>query len=107
MGLGLTSFGINSPGVPIFTQFPTANQPGAGQSGCTAGTAVCIADIASRTLVSALTVRAQERALQRGFVQQPVLTPGPAFQPAAFFSSENLPVLLLVGLGIFLLVRSK
>lgn len=100
MSLGQVSFGINAPGVPL----PMANQPG--QSSCTAGTAVCIADIASRTITQVLAIRAQESALRQGLVQQPVVTQTPAFSPS-FFSQENLPVLILVGIGIFLLVRSK
>jgi hypothetical protein len=77
--------------------------------GCTAGTAVCIADIISRTALTAIPlIRAPQSAFAggTGFQPQPIFVqPAPAPASASFFSADNLPILLLLGLGAFLLLR--
>ncbi len=99
MAFGNVTFGMTAPSI----------LPESG-GGCTAGTAVCIADIISRTALTAIPlIRAPQSAFAggAGIQTQPVFVqPAPVAAPStSFFSTGNLPILLLLGLGAFLLLR--
>lgn len=87
------SFGLTAPSVGV-------------ESG--GSSAVQIADIISRTILGGFALaKTPSSAFAGGFQAQPQFVQVPAPAPASsLFSADNLPVLILVGVGLVLLLRA-